>query len=92
MSLHPTSREAATGGESPHDLVAQQDFAAIARDAAVIDSAMPGEPGSVTIKRTAGRPLDPFAPLVDKSDPTSYAVAPDQPRVRVEVRHDRRKS
>lgn len=84
--MHPTNRERQTGGESPHGLAAQQDFAAVAQGASVIDSA-PGDAGAVTVRRTAGKPVDPFAPLLDRSDPTSYVVAPDQPRVRVEHWH-----
>ena len=92
MSLHPTSREAATGGESPYDLASQQDFAAIACDATVIDAAPAGEPGAVTVRRTEGRPLDPFAPLLDRSDPSSYVQAEHAgPGVRVTVRHGGRK-
>lgn len=84
--MHPTNRERQTGGETPHDLAAQQEYGLLMEDATVIEP-QPGEAGWVTVRRTPGRPLDPHAPLVDGSDSTSFVVAPDQPGVRVEYRH-----
>lgn len=83
MSLHPTSRERQTGGETPHDLAAQQDYAAVARGASVID-APAGQPGWVSVRRTPGRAPSPFDSLT--GDPSAVSRAPVQPPIRVEIR------
>ena len=85
MALHDTSKQRDTGGISPFAVSDSMDFNSLMEDGTIIDSAMPGQPGAVTIRRVAGRPLDPHAPLIDKSDPSSYVVAPSQPGVTVRV-------
>lgn len=83
MSLQPTQKEAATGGISPFDVSASQDFGRLMEGSTIIDSPQ-GRPGWTTVEHTAGRAPQPFDSLT--GDPTATAFGPDQPPIRVEHR------
>ena len=82
--LHETARQAATGGVSPFDAAAAQDFDKIREDVQVYDE---DSIGGVTVKRIPGRPPSPHDPL---HDPSAVVLDSHGPGLGVTITHQRR--
>lgn len=79
MSLHPTSRDAATGGRDPFSIADSMDFNALQQGVEIIDNDV--GPGWTTVRKTPGK-INPNEKLHD-----AISYGPLQPGVTISVRH-----